>query len=131
MLGIGRPRQAAEGCGRRAVQEQQCEAAGGGRGRAAAVERRHQNGAPPQHQPHQDAAETDLISMVCRPLTRRCVPVTFTLLSAKGMSFEFCGSPGFELTGKYMVRSEEHTSELQSHSDLVCRLLLEKKKHGT
>src|SRR5260221_9528880 len=29
--------------------------------------------------------------------------------------------PGF-------ARSEEHTSELQSHSDLVCRLLLEKKK---
>src|SRR5260221_4683448 len=26
-------------------------------------------------------------------------------------------------------RSEEHTSELQSHSDLVCRLLLEKKKN--
>src|SRR5438132_10606810 len=25
------------------------------------------------------------------------------------------------------LRSEEHTSELQSHSDLVCRLLLEKK----
>src|SRR5260221_3285091 len=35
---------------------------------------------------------------------------------------------------RYMIleqrkdRSEEHTSELQSHSDLVCRLLLEKKK---
>src|SRR5438034_5841551 len=28
-------------------------------------------------------------------------------------------------------RSEEHTSELQSHSDLVCRLLLEKKKQQT
>src|SRR5947207_977069 len=28
-------------------------------------------------------------------------------------------------------RSEEHTSELQSHSDLVCRLLLEKKKNNT
>src|SRR5476649_2880890 len=28
-------------------------------------------------------------------------------------------------------RSEEHTSELQSHSDLVCRLLLEKKKPNT
>src|SRR5437773_5253539 len=27
-------------------------------------------------------------------------------------------------------RSEEHTSELQSHHDLVCRLLLEKKKSG-
>src|SRR5437588_9479167 len=29
------------------------------------------------------------------------------------------------------LRSEEHTSELQSHSDLVCRLLLEKKKPKT
>src|SRR5947207_10997818 len=28
-------------------------------------------------------------------------------------------------------RSEEHTSELQSHSELVCRLLLEKKKVAT
>src|SRR5206468_11935034 len=28
------------------------------------------------------------------------------------------------------VRSEEHTSELQSRSDLVCRLLLEKKKQN-
>src|SRR5437773_4355526 len=27
-----------------------------------------------------------------------------------------------------VARSEEHTSELQSHHDLVCRLLLEKKK---
>src|SRR5437667_3361770 len=27
-----------------------------------------------------------------------------------------------------VLRSEEHTSELQSHHDLVCRLLLEKKK---
>src|SRR5438034_4361938 len=30
--------------------------------------------------------------------------------------------------GPKAKRSEEHTSELQSHSDLVCRLLLEKKK---
>src|SRR5215211_8212762 len=30
--------------------------------------------------------------------------------------------------GRRRIRSEEHTSELQSHSDLVCRLLLEKKK---
>src|SRR5438034_5782252 len=34
------------------------------------------------------------------------------------------GGPGFAVDD----RSEEHTSELQSHSDLVCRLLLEKKK---
>src|SRR5438034_4699723 len=31
---------------------------------------------------------------------------------------------------QFDVRSEEHTSELQSHSDLVCRLLLEKKKYN-
>src|SRR5260221_2699931 len=36
---------------------------------------------------------------------------------------------GRVLWRKFTVpRSEEHTSELQSHSDLVCRLLLEKKK---
>src|SRR5438034_4486386 len=34
----------------------------------------------------------------------------------------------FDTTGA-ILRSEEHTSELQSHSDLVCRLLLEKKNH--
>src|SRR5438132_8073493 len=33
-----------------------------------------------------------------------------------------------ETLGRKQHRSEEHTSELQSHSDLVCRLLLEKKK---
>src|SRR2546421_3090703 len=31
--------------------------------------------------------------------------------------------------GTWQLRSEEHTSELQSRSDLVCRLLLEKKKY--
>src|SRR5688572_31078787 len=32
-------------------------------------------------------------------------------------------------TGSSVARSEEHTSELQSQSNLVCRLLLEKKKN--
>src|SRR3954467_648696 len=32
---------------------------------------------------------------------------------------------------KKCARSEEHTSELQSHDNLVCRLLLEKKKNST
>src|SRR5690242_21323937 len=36
-------------------------------------------------------------------------------------TYDFLGSPEGE-------RSEEHTSELQSHVNLVCRLLLEKKK---
>src|SRR5438034_7185914 len=46
------------------------------------------------------------------------------------------GASSFVIDGRIYIangfrngeRSEEHTSELQSHSDLVCRLLLEKKK---
>src|SRR5438034_2479245 len=38
----------------------------------------------------------------------------------------------YDIKVRVSDRSEEHTSELQSHSDLVCRLLLEKKKqHNT
>src|SRR2546428_7530435 len=37
------------------------------------------------------------------------------------------GSSPVELLGRFLLRSEEHTSELQSRSDLVCRLLLETK----
>src|SRR2546429_2895987 len=36
---------------------------------------------------------------------------------------------GFGVAHRQRVRSEEHTSELQSRLHLVCRLLLEKKKH--
>src|SRR5688572_32346526 len=36
--------------------------------------------------------------------------------------------PGRRLRAGAVMRSEEHTSELQSQSNLVCRLLLEKKK---
>src|SRR5438034_8538190 len=38
-------------------------------------------------------------------------------------------SRAFTNSTPMIERSEEHTSELQSHSDLVCRLLLEKKKN--
>src|SRR5216683_8091678 len=40
-----------------------------------------------------------------------------------------CG-PRFWENAWRTARSEEHTSELQSRSELVCRLLLEKKKNG-
>src|SRR5260221_10067698 len=48
----------------------------------------------------------------------------------------YCTRPNFFSNSRKFIsmivgrvqRSEEHTSELQSHSDLVCRLLLEKKK---
>src|SRR2546427_6093289 len=38
---------------------------------------------------------------------------------------------GEDVVEQAIVRSEEHTSELQSQSNLVCRLLLEKKKNKT
>src|SRR5438034_8368186 len=41
------------------------------------------------------------------------------------------GARSLPRTSAAITRSEEHTSELQSHSDLVCRLLLEKKKKTT
>src|SRR3989442_7577515 len=42
--------------------------------------------------------------------------------------FERCKPEG-HMPLRLVVRSEEHTSELQSRPHLVCRLLLEKKKH--
>src|SRR5260370_20764220 len=53
-------------------------------------------------------------------------------------SFEWIGRGHRHESLRYQIeqpiqrtRSEEHTSELQSHLNLVCRLLLEKKKQGT
>src|SRR2546428_9984476 len=47
---------------------------------------------------------------------------------ANGTRFETYAIEGRAGSRTVCVRSEEHTSELQSRSDLVCRLLLEKKK---
>src|SRR2546427_2727398 len=41
------------------------------------------------------------------------------------------GNPRWAVGADPTARSEEHTSELQSQSNLVCRLLLEKKKNVT
>src|SRR2546427_2503658 len=50
--------------------------------------------------------------------------------SRRGRSVRCCfsWSRGPKAWGRSARRSEEHTSELQSQSNLVCRLLLEKKK---
>src|SRR5438046_7590687 len=55
-----------------------------------------------------------------------------TQAPASKNSHKHASSPWF-LTAKYETpnRSEEHTSELQSLTNLVCRLLLEKKKNNT
>src|SRR5438034_6657195 len=72
--------------------------------------------------------------MIRRPPRSTLFPYTTLFRSRSAPSRSTRRSPScsiFVLTGAYsftLWRSEEHTSELQSHSDLVCRLLLEKKK---
>src|SRR5438132_12227264 len=61
-------------------------------------------------------------SAVTRSSNLRSMPCACRILGA---------SSARNFVSSFSPRSEEHTSELQSHSDLVCRLLLEKKKKKT
>src|SRR5260370_19334244 len=73
--------------------------------------------------------------MIRRPPRSTLFPYTTLFRSADitqvQLSQRFRGSPTLPLTAavRQLRRSEEHTSELQSHLNLVCRLLLEKKKN--
>src|SRR5260370_4711578 len=73
--------------------------------------------------------------MIRRPPRSTLFPYTTLFRSApsgSGMDSAFCGAVPAAATGtapQNAERSEEHTSELQSHLNLVCRLLLEKKKN--
>src|SRR5260221_4945412 len=60
------------------------------------------------------------------PMSRRLPPGSGVTSVRQGTGFWFSFDRSVSVTRS--ARSEEHTSELQSHSDLVCRLLLEKKK---
>src|SRR3712207_8036471 len=52
------------------------------------------------------------------------------IIRATGLRRERCHAPLYRRSVQaWVTRSEEHTSELQSRQYLVCRLLLEKKKH--
>src|SRR5215204_6691907 len=64
---------------------------------------------------------TTLFRSRATPVTRTC-PWRRRRYGTSSRSSTCCSGP------RGSTRSEEHTSELQSHSDLVCRLLLEKKK---
>src|SRR5260370_26477267 len=63
--------------------------------------------------------------MIRRPPRSTLFPYTTLFRSPAGGPPRHCWRPG--MAG--WPRSEEHTSELQSHLNLVCRLLLEKKKN--
>src|SRR2546430_5588193 len=69
--------------------------------------------------------------MIRRPPRSTLFPYT-TLFRSRGWRLAAptpcCRSAPGSLTHPARCRSEEHTSELQSQSNLVCRLLLEKKK---
>src|SRR2546428_7313215 len=68
--------------------------------------------------------------MIRRPPRSTLFP--YTTLFRSRSSTRATRTPGSEVStsmaSEVDTRSEEHTSELQSRSDLVCRLLLEKKK---
>src|SRR5438094_2618475 len=71
--------------------------------------------------------------MIRRPPRSTLFPYTTLFRSLQGLEHLAGGGLLFLYTGSAIVdgvdaRSEEHTSELQSPYDLVCRLLLEKKK---
>src|SRR5205807_4183560 len=64
------------------------------------------------------------------PPTLMKPPTDWQVLSLLRRYFISCGSyVQTASVGDRSLRSEEHTSELQSPCNLVCRLLLEKKKH--
>src|SRR5207253_4630670 len=67
--------------------------------------------------------------MLRRPPRSTLFPYTTLFRSDVGFSVVICGSSPISRSARPGLRSEEHTSELQSRGHLVCRLLLEKKKH--
>src|SRR2546430_4374780 len=70
--------------------------------------------------------------MIRRPPRSTLFPYTTLFRSAEGIGTVVRGFDEAEFPEPaHVVRSEEHTSELQSQSNLVCRLLLEKKKSAT
>src|SRR5436190_9114341 len=66
--------------------------------------------------------------MIRRPPRSTLFPYTTLFRSQARGADDVVRDSGTETAIPRCLRSEEHTSELQSHSDLVCRLLLEKKK---
>src|SRR4030065_2385039 len=67
--------------------------------------------------------------MIRRPPRSTLFPYTTLFRSPRRLPIRRTRSPGSTSAPTLSRRSEEHTSELQSHLNLVCRLLLEKKNN--
>src|SRR5690242_17055551 len=69
--------------------------------------------------------------IVARPVASVVTVAMFEPVAVKVPPGPVCGSVKVRITPPtgFLLRSEEHTSELQSHVNLVCRLLLEKKNY--
>src|SRR5207244_13607183 len=65
-------------------------------------------------------ASQALVGLIAHKDTREALSLARAAVSEPGVTYD--------AVALYLIRSEEHTSELQSPDHLVCRLLLEKKK---
>src|SRR5438552_7688095 len=77
-----------------------------------------------------DTATTEIYTLSLHDALPICHPFHRGRLSREGIDHHWCGGiyKVGQRRGQFLLRSEEHTSELQSPDHLVCRLLLEKKK---
>src|SRR5215211_6189838 len=70
-------------------------------------------------------------ALIYHPGLKKVIGINALGVAPAAATAEFYRAHGYRYPPEYgplAARSEEHTSELQSHSDVVCRLLLEKKK---
>src|SRR2546427_9419948 len=79
-----------------------------------------------------DTATTEIYTLSLHDALPICSDEAGQVIEVQALGFQCCGQPWTVASTsncRLPARSEEHTSELQSQSNLVCRLLLEKKKY--
>src|SRR5262249_59048314 len=82
---------------------------------------------PPPSAPHRGSFGNRCSGKGCPRAPLECRPPRAPAAGAEDRRWPSRGPAYRSRTGPLLLRSEEHTSELQSLTNLVCRLLLEKK----
>src|SRR2546430_14818835 len=77
-----------------------------------------------------DTATTEIYTLSLHDALPICRAMTAAIAAARPTAPRPWQATASSLAHRIVCRSEEHTSELQSQSNLVCRLLLEKKKNN-